>query len=219
MKHVLGMLAGVILLSLPGQAAPKPHIVTLGKATSISVKGQDSRDDPIVLRVRPLLVDGRNKEFTVGAAHDVTDRTFVVQRIYRVNDSLPQEAPQQRWNWQRGGWLLVNRVTGKIQPVALPDFDPDSSAVSWYRDYAAYCGDSEDGGKTVAVIVQLGQRKALLKKSIGDASNSQQLCPPPSWDRNPIRSTFELKAGQKLTFAVKNRAAEAVEEDSDDESD
>lgn len=46
----------------------------------------------MALRVRPLLVDGRIREFTLGPAHDVTDRLFVVRRAFRVNDTLPQES-------------------------------------------------------------------------------------------------------------------------------
>lgn len=213
MRALISIPTCILLLAVAAGAASKAHSVTFGKWTTIVIRNPESNLKPTDLKIRPLYLDGRTKEFTTGPAHDVTERTFVVQRIYRVNDSLPQESGPQKWNWQRGGWLLVNRASGKIQPIVLPDFDPDLSAVNWYRDYAAYCGDSEDGGKIVTAIVQLGRRKALLKKTIGDASESGELCPPPIWERNPIRATFELKSGQKLTFSVKNRATETVTED------
>ena len=41
------------------------------------------------LKIRALLVDGVLKEWTTGDAHDVTDRSFVVRRVIRLNDALP----------------------------------------------------------------------------------------------------------------------------------
>jgi hypothetical protein len=210
MKYEFGILASVILLSLPGNAAPKPHMVALGRWTSISWRAEDNRSPPTALKIRPLYVDGRTKEFTIGASHDVTERTFVVQRIYRLNDSLPQQTGPPQWQWQRGGWLLVDRVSGKVQPIALPEFDPDSSAANWYRDYAAYCGTSDDGGKLFAVIMQIGRRKPLLKKAVDEANESSQSCGAPLWERNPMRVTFEITLGQKLIFAIKSHAVDAV---------
>ena len=206
----MGVLVCVALLTLPGNAAPKPHVVALGRWTSISYREQDSEATPLQLKIRPLYVDGRTKEFTIGASHDVTERTFVVQRIYRLNDSLPQQTGPPQWQWQRGGWLLADRVSGKVQPLVLPQFDPDSSTVNWYRDYAAYCGNSDDGQKLVALVTQIGRRKPLLKKVVGDANESPQTCGAPIWERDPIRVTFEITPAQKLMFAVKSRAVDAV---------
>jgi len=208
--RALEILSCIVLLSPAGNAAPKPHAVALGRWTTISYRDQDSEATLLQLKIRPLYVDGRTKEFTIGASHDVTERTFVVQRIYRLNDSLPQQTGPPRWQWQRGGWLLVDRVSGKVQPIALPEFDPDSSAANWFRDYAAYCGVSDDGGKLVVVIMQIGRRKPLLKKAFSDANDSQHACTAPVWERNPVRVTFEPKLDQKLTFAVRSRAVDAI---------
>ena len=208
--RVLQILTSILLLTLPGNAAPKPHVVALGRWTTISYREPDSESKPIQLKIRPLYVDGRTKEFTIGASHDVTERTFVVQRIYRLNDSLPQQTGPTQWQWQRGGWLLADRVSGKVQPLVLPQFDPDSSAVNWYRDYAAYCGTSDDGQKVIVLVVQLGRRKPLLKKTVGEANESQQTCGAPLWERNPMRVSFEVTPGQKLMFAVKSRAVDAI---------
>jgi hypothetical protein len=205
-----------MLLSVYVLAAAKPHVVVLGRWTSISWRAEDAAAKPFSIRMRPLYIDGRSKEFSVGAAHDVTEHTFVVQRIYRLNDSLPQESGPTQWRWQLGGWLLVNRASGKVQQITLPEFEPDSSAVNWFRDYAAYCGVSDDGQKVFAVIVQLGHRKPLLRKAIAESNGAQQACSAPLWERNPIRATFETKPNEKLTFAVKSRAAEAISEDDDD---
>jgi len=210
MKRALGMFACFTLLSVAGNAAPKPHVVALGRWTTISWRAEDNKTPPTALKIRPLYVDGRTKEFTIGASHDVTERTFVVQRIYRLNDSLPQQIGATQWQWQRGGWLLVDRVSGKVQPTALAEFNPDFSAVTWFRDYAAYCGVSDDGGKLFAVIMQIGRRKPLLKKAFSDANDSQQACTVPVWERNPVRVTFAPKSDQKLTFQVRSRAVDAV---------
>ena len=94
-----------------------------------------------------------------GAPHEITERLFVVRRAFRVNDTLPgDEAAAPGWVWQRGGWLLVDRLTGHISAIALPEFDPYYSVASWYRDYAAYCGVSDDGKKLFAIVFQVGRR-------------------------------------------------------------
>ena len=149
-------------------AASKPHTVIFGKWTIVqwnpesSVSGEDEKS--LTMKVRPLLIDARVKEFTFGLPHEVTDRLFVVRRAFRVNDSLPQEsASAPHWRWQRGGWLLVDRTTGRISPINLPEFDAVYSEASWYRDYAAYCGVSDDGKQIFAVVVQINCRKPIVK--------------------------------------------------------
>lgn len=200
----------ILFLHFVAAAASKPHVISLGRWTLISIR-TDGAEEPTTIKIRPLYIDGRTKEFTIGTAHDVTERIFVVQRIYRVNDSLPQQSGPVQWKWQRGGWLLVDRVIGKVQQLALAEFDPDSSTVNWFRDYAAYCGISDDGQKLSAVIMQIGRRKPLLKKAIGDAGTAQ--CTPPMWERDPIRVTFFAKPDQKLIFSVKGRAVDAITSD------
>jgi hypothetical protein len=167
MRTIPGLLVFLLLFGQIGLAAPKPHTVVFGKWTTVTwMVGEDERT-ALDLKIRPLLVDGQIKEFATGSPHDVTDRTFVVQRVFRLNDSLPQDAASARWRWERGGWLLVNRVTGKMQQIPLPEFDPYSSTAAWFRDYAAYCGVSDDGKKISAVMVQLGPSKAPVEKACG----------------------------------------------------
>jgi hypothetical protein len=197
----------ILLLHCTAIAATKPHVVALGRWTSISLRNEDGERPAITVKIRALYVDGRAKEFTIGSAHDVTERVFAVQRIYRMNDSLPQQIGPTQWQWQRSGWLLVDRVSGKIQQLVLSEFDRDSSAANWFRDYAAYCGISDDGQTLFAVIVQIGRRKPLLKKSIGDAHD---VCAPPVWERDPVRVTFAHPPDQKLTFSVKSRAVDTI---------
>ena len=210
-----GLLLCFLLLGRVGLAAPKQHVVALGKWTTVKGMVEEDEHTAFDLKIRPLLVDRQTKELTTGLPHDVTDRTFVVQRVFRLNDSLSQETTPARWRWEHGGWLLVNRVTGRVTQILLPEFDPYYSVVGWFRDYAAYCGVSGDGKKVSAIIVQLGRRKPLLKKFVGDAAAAMpdSECPAPIWQRAPSRVTFEPKSEPKFTFTVPTRALDLATEE------
>mgnify|MGYP001547162053 FL=1 len=125
-------------------SGPKIHSVTLGPSRRVPYTEPDATPDSkseetSTLRIRALFVDNRQKEWTMGEVHDITDRTFAVRRALRVNDALPTDRAL-RWQWEPGPWLTVDRVTGHITALHLPDFDPVVSDAVWYRDYAAYCG-------------------------------------------------------------------------------
>ena len=200
-------------------AASKPHVIAFGKWTVVKSSSDLDQNHPEDLKVRPLYVDTRFKEFTFGTPHEVTEELFVVRRVIRVNDTLPQETTA-RWSWQRGGWLVVDRVTGHISQASLPEFDPDSSLASWYRDYVAYCGISEDGRKLSAMVMQLGRRKPILKKPMGEAANDETSgaeCATPAWQRAPTRVSFVSQADQKFTFAVRGHSVEVVNDDDPEE--
>jgi hypothetical protein len=210
-------------------ASSRTHSIAFGKWNTVWWSpGTGSEDEkPIPLKVRALLVDARVKEFTLGVAHDVTERLFVVRRVFRVNDNLPQEsASPPHWQWQRGGWLLVDRVTGHISTVNLPEFDGFYSGISWYRDYAAYCGVSDDGKKVYAVVAQIGRRKPVLKKlldgvSVADgetkSSVADSACPVPAWQRSPARVSFEAAGAPRQTFAIRGHAVDLVNESEEQE--
>lgn len=236
------LVCGFLFLFVQGASAvAKPHVITFGKWTTVQCTSAAQGDDrPLTLKIRPLLVDGRVKEFSFGAAHDVTDRIFVIQRAFRVNDSLPQESSPTRWQWQKGGWLLVDRATGRISPLNLPQFDADSSTVSWYRDYAAYCGVSDDGRQIYAVVARLGRRKPVIKwqmqmpkeetkteetqiektKPAAEAETTRQpdsVCAVPNWQRNPARITFEGDPSAKRTYLIHSHAVDLLPEDDGEE--
>ena len=125
-----------------------------------------------------------------------------------------------RWEWQRGGWLLVDRGTGRVTQISLPEFDAFYSTASWYRDYIAYCGVADDGQKLFAVVAQLGRRKPILKKALGepgaeDAPDSE--CSAPQWQRHPARVTFEPADKQKLTFTVRGHVVDLVNDEEESE--
>jgi hypothetical protein len=199
---------------------PKPHVISFGKWTAAKwYTGPQGKT--IDIKIRALYVDTRLKEYTIGPSHDVTDRLFVVRRMFRMNDTLPNEsAITTKWMWERGGWLLVDRVTGRVTQINLPEFDPFYSTPSWYRDYIAYCGVSDDGKKLFAMVTQLGRRKPILKKPLGEADGDDlrdSECPAPTWQRAPTRVTFEPEENQKLTFSVRGHAADMVNDPEEDD--
>ena len=198
-------------------AAAKPKILSFGKWMPVKLFIGPTEDKTTPMNVRALMWDGKIKEFTTGEPHDVTDRLLVVRRAYRLNDNLPAENKKQpRWVWQLGGWLLVDRTNGRVANVALPEFDQFYSEASWYRDYVAYCGISENSEKLYAVVAQIGRRKPILRKELGRASNGEtpdSECGAPQWERNPARVTFLPKNAAKMTYSVQGHAADLVPEE------
>lgn len=223
----------ILIQSSSVAAAARPHIITFGRWITVQwIPDAGSADGkPLPLKVRPLLVDAHVKEFTLGPVHDLTDRLFVVRRAFRVNDSLPQESTTPpHWQWQRGGWLLVDQATGHISPLNLPEFDAFYSVASWYRDYAAYCGVSDDGKKLYAVVAQITRRKPVLKKLLTSESvvegekkgevkdlAADSACPMPVWQRAPVRVTFDPAGASKQTFAIRGHIVDLVTDEVDDE--
>ena len=194
---------------------PKPHVIGFGKW--ISARWPNATGGKMFdLKVRALFIDTRLKEYTIGNPHELTDRLFVVRRAFRMNDALPSESAAH-WQWQRGGWLLVDRLTGRVSQLNLPEFDPFYSTASWYRDYIAYCGVSEDGKKLFAIVAQVGRRKPVLKKDVGEPGGDEDPdseCPAPAWERSPMRVTFQPDENQKLIFSVRNRVVD-IENDAE----
>ncbi|HXR40222.1 MAG TPA: hypothetical protein VN776_14075 [Terracidiphilus sp.] len=210
-------------------AAPrKTHTVALSAARKVpytkagdpagAAPGEDS------LKIRALIVDGVVKEWTTGDAHDVTDRSFAVRRVIRLNDALPTDKPapsdrQGHWVWQRGPWLLVDRVTGHILALKLPDYDPGVSQVSWFRDYAAYCGLTPSGKSLYAVVAQVAARKAVLAKRLAafdPESHPDPVCVPAEWQREPLRITFHAAGKDAVSFDIVPGSAVLVEDSADE---
>lgn len=206
-RVLLLVLAVLCPISAPG-APPKPHTVALGPVRKVpylppDATPTDRSEEATTLKVRPLSVDGVMKEWTVGDFHDVTDRTFVIRRALRLNDALPGEAA--RWTWQPGPWLSVDRVTGHITALHLPDFDPEVSEAVWFRDYAAYCGLHVLARSTTltGVVYQLGSRRAAVSQKIGawpPNPRPAHACAPATWQRTPIRATLQPTGLAAVTF-------------------
>src|SRR5271165_6509541 len=83
----------------------KPHVISFGKWTTIKWCVGANEAECHDLKTRALYLDGRVRESTLGASHEITERLFVVRRAFRVNDSLPgDKTVAPGWVWQRGGW-------------------------------------------------------------------------------------------------------------------
>lgn len=210
-----------LALAAGAMAAPKSHVVNFGGTTQAQWFVGAGEGTALQLKVRPLYVDGKLKEFTTGPSRDITDRAFVVRRVYRVNDQLPSDPKQSpKWKWQRGGWLLVDRPTGRVSELRLPEFDPFYSAASWYRDYVAYCGVSGDAEKVYAVVAQIGVKKPLVRQELGRAHGGDMPdseCDAPTWQRPPVRVTIIPKEGEPVTFAIQRHAVEVSPEQEPEE--
>jgi len=210
---------GVLLLLSGGSAALKVHTVGFGRWMTVKALVEPSEESGVDLKIRGLFVDGVLKSYTLGAMHEITDRQFAIQRIVRVNDELPSERSASRWVWKRSGWVMVDRGTGHITQLVLPEFDAELSAAEWYRDYIAYCGVSDEGDKLYAIVVQVGRRKPLVKKVIADMKEPEDLrCGSPVWERQPVRVTFSWKSDQKATYTIRGRAFVLREDEEEDDT-
>jgi hypothetical protein len=186
------------------------HAVSLGAVRKVpytppDVDAADKSEDSTTLKVRALMVDGTQREWTMGEIHEVTDRSFAVRRVMRLNDALATDR-ESRWVWEPGPWLLVDRVTGHIAALHLPDFDAAVSNAVWYRDYAAYCGIGTTAkGGLFAIVAQLGARRAVVQKQIGpwpQANHFIPVCQPAEWQRMPMRVTLKPTGGEAATYDV-----------------
>ena len=208
----------LFLLPLPCQAFAKDHIVALGSGKLVPYS---SLSDPAgalanekQLRVRPLMVDGKVKEWTQGESHPVTERTFVVRRAIRLDDTLPGDKVE-RWVWQRGPWLMIDRVKGSVTALHLPDYDPAVSSVAWFRDYAAYCGLTASGKQLYAVVAQLGAKKPVLAKKLATwtvGEDKPPACTSAVWQREPLRVTFQQPGATAVSYDLVGLSAVLVED-------
>jgi hypothetical protein len=120
--------------------------------------------------------------------------------------------------WQRGGSLRVGRMTAHVSAISLPEFDSYYSVAICYRDYVAYCDVSDDGKKPFAVVFQVGRRKPVLRKPLGESAEDEMPaeCPAPAWERRPARVTFAAD-DQKMPYSVRGHAADLVSEGNEDQ--
>jgi hypothetical protein len=215
----------LILLALTPLAAkaagkPKVHVISFGKATAVKLYIGKDEASSIYMRVRALYADGTLRAVVTGESHEVTERLFVVRRAYKLNNNLPgDENKGPSWVWERGGWLMVDRLTAHVSQLSLYQFDPYYSLTSWFRDYAAYCGVSDNGERLIAVVTQMGRKRPILKKELGSASQGEtpdSECGAPTWERKPTRVTFLPKHGEKQAFSIFGHAWDSAP-GSDDE--
>lgn len=197
----------------------KPHYTALGAVRTVpySVEGDPAgaKPDETKLKIRPLVVNGEVKDWTTGEIHQVTDRSFTVRRAVRLNDSLPTDKVEH-WVWQRGPWLLVDRTTGHITALRLPDYNPAISDVVWFRDYAAYCGLTAREKGLYAVVAQLAARKPILSQKLepwNAVAHPTPACGAAIWQREPLQVSFTPTGGAPVSFNLAGSSAVLVEQD------
>ncbi len=220
--RVLFALVLASTLSSIAAAATKTHTVVLGAARKVAYSKAGDPSGAAAgesdLKIRALLVDGVVKEWTTGEAHDVTDRSFAVRRVIKLNDAMPGDK-LIHWVWQRGPWLLVDRVTGKVSAIKLPDYDPGVSQVAWFRDFAAYCGLTASGKSLYAVVMQVGAKKASISRKLATfdpGKAASPACAPADWQREPLRVTFHPAGQDAVSFDVAAGSALLVEDSADE---
>jgi hypothetical protein len=224
-KYISVVVSAMLTVALAANAAPrkpKVHIVGLGVAKRVAYSkagdpagaqpGEDS------LKIRALVVDGLVKDWTTGEAHDITARSFVVRRAIRLNDALPGDKAEH-WVWQRGPWLLIDRTSGHVTALKLPDYSPGVSQISWFRDYGAYCGLTASGKSLYAVVAQIAARRPVLSKKLSGFDAARQtlpVCAPPEWQRDPLRITFHPVGKDAVSYDFVPGSAVLVEDSGDD---
>ncbi len=218
MRNALG-LSVLLLMAVPHSlAAAKAHTVFFGSGKNVPYSAVSDPAGALPtekqLRVRPLLVDEKVREWTTGESHAITDRSFVVRRALRLNDALPGDKVEH-WVWQRGPWLMIDRLKGSVTALHLPDYDPAVSNVIWFRDYAAYCGLTASGKQVYAVVAQISARKPVIAKKLSPWSpgeNQPPPCAPAVWQRAPLRITFQPAGVPAVSYDLVGLSAVLVED-------
>jgi hypothetical protein len=218
MRNVPGCCVLLLLALSNASAATKVHTVGLGSGKSVpySAIGDPAGALPTEkqLHVRPLIVDDKVREWTTGESHAITDRSFVVRRALRLNDALPGDKAEH-WIWQRGPWLMIDRVKGSVTALHLPDYDPAVSTVVWFRDYAAYCGLTASGKQVYAVVAQIAARKPVMAKKLSPWAPGENQPPPCGasvWQRDPLRVTFQPSGATAVSYDLVGLSAVLVED-------
>jgi hypothetical protein len=215
MRRLISLIASTLLIFfLSVAAASNPKVITFGKPYTVKLFLGPTEANTTNMTVRALMVDGRIREFTTGNTHDITDRIFVVQRVFRLNNNLPLEDKKvPNWIWQKGSWVYVDRLSGRVTQMKLPEFDTFYSEAAWFRDYVAYCGVSEDGERLYAVVAQWGVKKPLLRKELGRVPEKGDMpdsyCAIPTWEKQPSKVTFHPKQGETFSYTVYSHAVDA----------
>ena len=119
-----------------------------------------------------------------------------------------------------GCWSTA--TPARPRSLKLPDFDPFYSQVSWYRDYAAYCGIPSSGERVNAPGLRDRQQEAAVSQGAGQehawatrptaiARRHHVGAPAGAGDVSP-------QDGDKFTVNVSGRFAdEATDNDSDEQ--
>ena len=203
-----------MLLAAGMGATAKVHVIAFGKWMAVqwfpgsATPGSAAKDKAITMRMRALVVDGRVKEYMLGAPHEVTERLFVVRRVFRVNDSLPEESA--------AALAVAARRLAAGRPHDGPSFGDQSAGVRrvllgrqlvprlrcLLRRGRRWQEDIRHGG--AAQPAQAGAEEELSGRGVADDAAPDSACPAPAWQRAPVRVSFEpagSRRGRRLPSA------------------
>ena len=110
---------------------------------------------------------------------------------------------------------MIDRVKGSVTALHLPDYDPAVSSVTWFRDYAAYCGLTTKQNQLYAVVAQIPARKPVLAKKLtawSPGESQPPACSAAQWQREPLRVTFQPTGIASVSFDLVGLSAVLVEE-------
>ena len=95
------MHAGLRCIASLRGGTTKVQVIGFDKWRSVQWFDDIGTNQPQVIKIRALVIDGHVKEYAVGAPYEVPERLFVVRRASPVNDSVPEDSGTC-WQWQRG---------------------------------------------------------------------------------------------------------------------
>jgi hypothetical protein len=92
--------------------------------------------------------------------------------------------------------------------------------VSWFRDYAAYCGVTPSRKSLYAVVAQIAGRKPVLAKKLAafDPENHPDpVCAAPEWQRDPLRISFHPTGTDAISYDIVPGSTVLVEDTGDED--
>ena len=135
----------------------------------------------------------RDRPQLCGAARAAPQRRLARRHAPTKSAELRQPVGVAAWALAAG-----RSRHGHVTALKLPDYDPGVSQVSWFRDYAAYCGLTASGKSLYAVVAQLAARKPVLAKKLAafdpDNRTGARLRHRPSGSANRCASLFIRRA-------------------------
>ena len=60
-------------------------------------------------------------------------------------------------------------------------------------------------------------KKELSNAGVAEDASPDSACPVPSWQRSPVRVSFETAAGARQTFAIRGHVVDLVNDAEEDE--
>jgi hypothetical protein len=104
----------------------------------------------------------------------------------------------------------VDRFTGHITPLKLPDYDPAVSQVIWFCDCAAYCRVTTSGKSLYVAVAPLAVCKPVVATKLGKFDPDTKGKREPNggaaeWQREPLRVLFTPPGATQPSISFPDR--------------